>query len=192
MNFLAHLHLSGNDPSILVGNFIGDFVKGKQLNEFEAKVQQGISLHRMIDHFTDTHKIVDLSKSRLRGKYRHYAGVIVDIFYDHFLAKNWGQYSNLPLTDFASRCYQTVQMHSAILPERVNYMLPYMIRQNWLVSYAEIEGISQALHGMSRRTKFNSRMEEAPEDLRAHYEEFEGEFTAFYPELQKLAAEFIN
>ncbi len=184
MNFLAHLYLSGNNPKIKVGNFIGDFVKGKNLNDrFDAEIAKGIALHREIDWFTDRHPIVKQSKDRLRPKYRHYSGVIVDVFHDHFLAKNWNQYSDQLLPDFAEECYATIQQHEQILPEEVNYMLPYMIKGNWLVNYARIEGIQRALSGMARRTRFESKMEESVADLQDHYEDYKKEFEAFFPEL---------
>ncbi len=184
MNFLAHLYLSGDNPKIKVGNFIGDFVKGKNLTErFEPDIAKGIALHREIDWFTDTHAVVKQSKDRLRPKYRHYSGVIVDIFYDHFLAKNWNEYSKDLLPDFAAVCYTTIQQHEASLPEEVKYMLPYMINGNWLVNYSKLEGIQKALSGMARRTRFESKMEESVADLKESYEDFKKEFEAFFPEL---------
>jgi acyl carrier protein phosphodiesterase len=184
MNFLAHLYLSGDNPKVKVGNFIGDFVKGKNLTErFDADVAKGIALHREIDWFTDTHAVVKKSKDRLRPKYRHYSGVIVDIFYDHFLAKNWGNYSSDLLPDFAEACYATIQQHEAILPEEAKYMMPYMINGNWLVNYSKLEGIQKALSGMARRTRFESKMEESVADLRENYEDFKKEFEVFFPDL---------
>jgi len=184
MNFLAHLYLSGDNPKVKIGNFIGDFVKGKNLIErFDADVAKGIGLHREIDWFTDTHAVVKQSKDRLRPKYRHYSGVIVDIFYDHFLAKNWDSYSRDLLPDFAEASYATIQQHEAILPEEVKYMLPYMINGNWLVSYSKLEGIQKALSGLARRTRFESKMEESVADLQENYEDFKKEFEVFFPEL---------
>jgi acyl carrier protein phosphodiesterase len=184
MNFLAHLYLSGDKPKIMVGNFIGDFVKGKNLTErFDAEVAKGIALHREIDWFTDTHLIVKQSKDRLRPKYRHYSGVIVDIFYDHFLAKNWNDYSKQLLPDFAEQCYAMIQQHEEILPEDVKYMLTFMIKGNWLVNYSKLEGIQKALSGMARRTRFESKMEESVSDLQEYYEEYKKEFEIFFPEL---------
>ncbi len=192
MNFLAHLYLSGNDTHIMLGNFIGDFVKGKNLaDKVGAKIAKGIELHREIDFFTDQHAIVNESKKRLRPKYRHYSGVIVDVFYDHFLAKNWNDYHTQLLPDFADHVYDVIQEHAAILPERVNLMMPYMIRGNWLVNYAKLEGIHRALTGMSRRTPYESKMDEATADLNEHYEEFREEFTAFFPNLQKHCNEWL-
>jgi acyl carrier protein phosphodiesterase len=184
MNFLAHLFLSGDNPKVKIGNFIGDFVKGKNLTErFDADVAKGIALHREIDWFTDTHLIVKQSKDRLRPKYRHYSGVIVDIFYDHFLAKNWNNYSKELLPDFAEAFYIMIKQHDAILPEDVKYMMPYMINGNWLVNYSKLEGIQKALSGMARRTRFESKMEESVADLQENYEDFKKEFEVFFPEL---------
>lgn len=184
MNFLAHLYLSGDNPSILIGNFIGDFVKGKNLAEkVGSEIAKGIELHREIDFFTDQHPIVTESKKRLRPKYHHYSGVIVDVFYDHYLAKNWNDYHQELLPDYANRIYDLIQKHSAILPDRVNMMLPYMIKGNWLVNYAKPEGIHRALTGMARRTPFESKMDESISDLKENYEEFKTEFTTFFPEL---------
>ncbi len=184
MNFLAHLYLSGDNPKIKTGNFIGDFVKGRNPGErFEADIAKGISLHREIDWYTDTHKIVKQSKDRLRPKYRHYSGVIVDVFYDHFLARNWNNYSSQQLPDFATDCYSIIQQHESIVPEGVNYMLPYMINGNWLVNYATVEGIHRALSGMAKRTRFESKMEESSVDLENWYDHFKEEFDLFFPEL---------
>lgn len=193
MNFLAHLHLSGPNPKIMIGNFIGDFVKGRNaLTQFDADIVKGIELHRSIDEFTDSHKIVTESKNRLRPTYRHYSGVIVDIFYDHFLAKHWDAYHPEVLPDFADRAYDTIQAHHAILPEEVKFMMPYMIKGNWLVNYARVEGIERALTGMARRTRFESKMEQSVNELLQHYNLFKKEFTDFFPDLQQHANRWLN
>jgi acyl carrier protein phosphodiesterase len=192
MNFLAHLYLSGNDPKLMVGNFIGDFVKGRNLRDrFELRIAQGIELHREIDFFTDQHPVVAQSKNRLRPKYRHYSGVIVDVYYDHFLARQWDRFHSQLLPDFADDCYGILQAHSAISPEQVNMMLPYMIKGNWLVNYGQLEGIHRALTGMSRRTPYESKMDEAVFDLKTHYADFEKEFLEFFPALEKFVADWI-
>lgn len=193
MNFLAHIYLSGDDPNIQLGNFIGDFVKGRNLAEqFEASIAKGIELHRGIDEFTDKHPVVKQSKIRLREKYRHYAPVIVDIFYDHYLAKNWELYHKTFLPDFAEQTYKMILSREAILPEKVKWMMPYMIKQDWLTNYARIEGIARVLNGMSRRTPYESKMHEAVDDLQKHYAEFEKEFFEFFPELEKHSKEFLS
>jgi acyl carrier protein phosphodiesterase len=192
MNFLAHLYLSGDSPKIMAGNFMGDFVKGRaSLEKLEPELVRGVELHRAIDHFTDHHPVVSQSKNRLRPVYRHYAGVIVDVFYDHYLARQWHHYHDAPLEDFAADVYKTMQDLQHLLPEALQQMLPYMIRGNWLVGYSHVEGIQRALTGMSRRTSHESRMDEAVNDLRKHYKEFELEFTAFFPDLQRHAEAFL-
>ena len=192
MNFLAHVHLSGSSEEVMVGNFIGDFVKGRDMERYSEKVRHGILLHRLIDEFTDNHPVVAESKKRLRPKYRHYAGVIVDVFYDHLLASEWSQYSDEDLRQVAENTYQVVTAHLESLPERVSYVLPYMIRGNWLYNYRKIEGIRRTLEGMSRRTRFNSRMEESYLDLIEHKSDYADEFSRFYPDLQDHARKYLT
>lgn len=187
MNFLAHLYLSGDNEKRLIGNFIGDFVKGKSaLQQFEPEIVKGIMLHRAIDEYTDTHPIVTASKNRLRPKYRHYSGVIADVFYDHFLARNWSLFHITSLSLFAEHSYRTIQRYNDILPKDVKAMLPYMIRGNWLVNYANTEGIHRALSGMASRTPYLSKMEEATEDLIQDYADYEAEFKTFFPTLSEF------
>jgi acyl carrier protein phosphodiesterase len=193
MNFLAHVYLSGAHSKMMVGNFIGDFVKGKHLHDrYEPEIAKGIELHRGIDYFTDLHPTVKQSKNRLRAKYRHYSGIIVDIFYDHFLAINWKNYSDVPLSDFAEKVYQLIGKYHAIVPEEVNQMLPYMMRSNWLLNYAKLEGIEKALSGMTRRTMYESHMNESIEDLKNSYQDFQAEFQSFFPELEKWVENWIK
>ena len=192
MNFLAHLYLSGNDPDVQLGNFIGDFVKGRNLTEqFDIGIATGIELHRVIDEFTDKHPIVKLSKDRLRPKYRHYAPVIVDIFYDHYLAKNWDRFHPTFLPDYAESIYAMVMSRKSVLPEKVLWMMPYMIKGNWLTNYAKIDGIGSVLKGMSRRTPYDSKMHEAIEEMKSSYHDFETEFLDFFPYLARHAKDFL-
>jgi len=193
MNFLAHLYLSGDDPEIMVGNFIGDFVKGRTaLEQFDPRIIRGIELHRAIDEFTDNHSVVTVSKNRLRPKYRHYSGVIVDVFYDHLLARNWNNYHTDLLPDFADKAYTIIQSLDPILPKEVKFMMPYMIKGNWLVNYSKTEGIHRALSGMARRTPYESKMEEAVIDLELHYEDFKSEFSDFFPQLNSFTQKFLS
>lgn len=193
MNFLAHVYLSGDNPKIMVGNFIGDFVKGGRLSErFEKDIARGIELHRAIDDFTDSHAVVMKSKERLRPKYRHYSPVIVDMFYDHILARHWNDYHPQPLPAFAEETYAIIRQHHDILPEAVKNMLPYMIQGNWLVNYARREGIQRALSGMAHRTTFDSKMEEATNDLEQHYDAFAKEFKIFFADLKKFTDDFLR
>lgn len=190
MNFLAHLYLSGDNEEVLVGNFIGDFVKGSQMDQYPDQIQKGIRLHRSIDHYTDTHEVVLESKVRLREKFRHYAPVIVDVYYDHFLAKDWSMFSEIPLKEYTEQFYLLMDNYYEIIPKGVIHMLSFMSRDNWLYNYQFIEGIDRALTGMSRRTKFESKMEEASSALQDHYKDFEKEFHQFFPDLQSHVDNF--
>lgn len=194
MNFLAHAYLSGQgNKNILLGNFIGDFIKGRlALNKFNTEIIRGVELHRAIDEFTDNHPIVHESKNRLRQTYRHYAGVIVDVFYDHFLATHWSEYHDETLERFAKETYRTLENFSAMLPESFKHMMPYMVRGNWLLSYREISGVHRALSGMASRTPYLSKMEMASEDLRKYYSQFEDEFGRFFPQLKAFSEEWLK
>ncbi|MCO4820931.1 MAG: acyl carrier protein phosphodiesterase [Flavobacteriaceae bacterium] len=183
MNYLAHIYLSGNDNTVTVGNFMADGIKGKDYLEYSKAIQIGILLHREIDTFTDAHPVVRLSTKRLHKKYSHYSGIIVDILYDHFLAKNWKHYCDIPLEDYTVEFYDMLDDHYDILPTRIKKMMPYMIADNWLLSYASIAGISKVLDGMNRRTNNKVKMDQAVFELEAFYNEFEQEFTAFFEEL---------
>lgn len=184
MNFLAHLYLSKDNKNVLIGNFIADAVKGKQYLEYPLEVQYGIQLHRAIDSFTDTHPIVKTSMRRLNPRYKHYDGVIIDILYDHFLAKNWCYYSDIPLDLYAAEVYAFLDSRKSDLPEKIQYMLPYMIEYNWLVAYASVDGIANVLKGMNRRTNGISKMDRAAEDLVNNYKELEEDFTLYFKELE--------
>ncbi len=190
MNFLAHAYLSGTSPEIITGNFIGDFVKGKQMDNFSKPIQNGIKLHREIDFYTDHHPVVLSSKQRLQKKYRHYSSVIVDMYYDHFLANSWTQWHHETLEEYSEMVYGILEEKEAELPEKFNYMLPFMRRRNWLLSYSQVEGIHSALSGMAKRTKFNSKMELASVDLKDNYSEFESEFQIFFPDIINFTAKF--
>ena len=187
MNFLAHIYLSGEDEAIKIGNFIADGIRGKKYLEYPEKIQKGILLHRAIDTYTDQHKIVKKSTKRLHKNYGHYSGVIVDIFYDHFLASQWENYATTPLDLYVARFYKLLEDHYTILPDRFKNMLPYLIRDNWLLSYATIEGISKVLNGMNRRTNNKSKMNFAVVELEKYYDEFNNEFTLFFDELTVYA-----
>jgi acyl carrier protein phosphodiesterase len=185
MNFLAHAFLSGDDEQITIGNFIADHVKGKSVQLFPEQVLKGILIHRQIDFFTDNHLTVAQTKLRLRPRFRKYAPVIADVYYDHFLARNWNVYSPTPLAEYADSFYHLMLKSADLLPQRTLQMLPYMISSNWLVSYASIKGIDRVLTGMSKRTKFPSGMEHAAEELEKNYELYREEFNEFFPELRE-------
>ena len=184
MNYLAHLFLAGTDPEMILGNFIADHVKGSDTLKYSENVRKGISMHRAIDTFTDQHPVVRQSIARLRADFRKYAGVIVDMYYDHFLSAQWDEYSDTDLPEFTRIRYNILNTFQSILPARSARLLFYMEKQNWLLSYGSFAGMQQAFNGMSRRTTFESNMEFAVVNLKAGYPEFNQEFRQFFPELQ--------
>ena len=184
MNLLAHLYLSDNNTDIMIGNFIADHIKGNKFSQFPDDIQKGIKLHREIDTFTDTHEVVRKSKRRLHERYRHYDGVIIDIFYDHFLAKNWRNYSAIPLNVYVQSVYKLLEQNLNILPEKTQEMFPYLVKYNWLYNYQFAQGIQEVLNGMNKRTQGKSQMNLASEDLLLHYQEFEDDFTLFFEDLR--------
>lgn len=192
MNHLAHLFLSQSDINLMIGNFIADHVKGKQIESYTLEIQKGIRMHRAIDDFTDHHPIVQRSKERLYPKYHKYSAVIVDMFYDHILARNWSDYSPLPLTKFTQSVYQVLNAHKASFPETSKRFLYYMSQYDWLNSYGTEEGIDKALSGLSRRTKFVSKMEESSKELVLNYADFKLEFEAFFPKLNEFCIDWLR
>ena len=183
MNFLAHLYLSQNNIDIMIGNFIADHIRGNNYESFSKEIQQGIFLHREIDTFTDAHKVVRKSKRRLHKRYRHYDGVIIDIFYDYFLAKNWANYSAIPLDVYTDAVYQLFDKIKLELPIKSQNFIKYMIEYNILFNYQYKEGIAKVLNGMNSRTKGKSQMNLAIEDLHDLENELEEDFILFFKDL---------
>jgi acyl carrier protein phosphodiesterase len=188
MNFLSHLYLSGDSEGLIIGNFIADSVKGSVLTSFPEEIQKGIILHRKIDTYTDSHPIVEQSKQRLRSKYKKYSSVIVDIYYDHYLAVNWNDYSSEDLHKYIQNIYALIGQNKRHLPPKSVMFTKYMLEHNILSAYARLDGIEKVLQGMSHRATFESNMEHAIHDLKEHYELFENEFKLFFPELRQ----FVN
>lgn len=183
MNYLAHIYLSGTNDLLKIGNFMADSIKGNDYEKFDSEIKKGILLHRHIDSFTDMHPIYRQSKHRLHQKYGHYSGVIMDILYDHFLARNWSKFSDEKLENYANNFYQLLQDNYDILTERIKGMMPYMIARNWFVSYATIAGLEMILFQMDYKTKHRANMQEAIVELQEFYAEFESEFFLFFQEL---------
>lgn len=192
MNFLALIYLSGDNDLVKIGNFMADGIRGKQYENFPYEIQKGILLHRTIDSFTDAHPIFRQSTKRLHKNYHHYAGVIVDVFYDHFLAKNWSIYSEEKLEDYVERFYQSLHQNRDLLTSRTQGLMPYMIQHNWLVSYQTVEGINRILTQMDSRTNQQSKMRFATNELLEFYSDFEAEFTPFFEDLQTISLEKLT
>lgn len=160
---------------------------GNKIENFPPGVQKGIQLHRAIDTFTDKHPVFRQGTKRLHPVYHHYAGVIMDMFYDHLLAKNWEKFSDIPLKEYAQQFYDMLKRNEDVLAEKTKRQASYMIQYNWLVEYATIEGIGTILAQMDYRTKHQSGMTNAVKELQEHYNEFEQEFFAFFDDLKQFA-----
>jgi acyl carrier protein phosphodiesterase len=184
MNFLAHIYLSGDNDLIKIGNFMADGIRGKHFENYPLEIQKGIILHREIDTYTDAHPVFRQSTKKLHERYHHYAGVIIDVFYDHFLSKNWSKYSDEKLENFVERFYQSLHDNYEILSERTKGLMPIMMKENWLATYQTVEGIEYILTRMDNRTKNESKMRFANEELLEFYPEFEQEFTTFFEDLR--------
>jgi len=183
VNFLTHLFLSSGVPELLVGNLMGDFVKGRLDGRFPPGIEQGILLHREIDCFAGQNWHFLRSKRRLDQSFGLYRGVLVDLFYDHFLAAHWEDYADVPLSVFISDAWRVLCEHKEFLPDKLQRIMPFMFR-DWLPSYSTIGGIAAVLHRISRfRLKRANPLGEGAEALSRHYVELYGDFRKFIPEL---------
>ncbi|WP_437881091.1 ACP phosphodiesterase [Pseudomonas sp. LRF_L74] len=188
MNYLAHLHLGGDQPQQLLGSLYGDFVKGPLQGRFAPLVEQGIHLHRRIDAFTDRHPVVEAARARFPQARRRTSGILLDLFFDHCLALHWPQYADESLDRFTSRVYRALAAEDE-LPGRLASMAPYMIRQDWLGSYREFEVLGQVLRGMARRLSRPWMLDGAMDELERLYQPLTEDFHRFYPQLRAFAAQ---
>ncbi|MEX2591477.1 MAG: ACP phosphodiesterase [Anditalea sp.] len=183
MNFLAHAYLSFDEPKVMVGNFIGDFVRGDIEKRFEKEIAYGIILHREIDEFTDSHHAVKKAQKILKSHFGRYALVITDMYSDYFLSKYWNQYDDRSLVEFSHYVYDVLEAHRGILPNKFLHIFNYMKEQNWLACYGTIDGMKTAFTSISRRATFNSKMEFAHIILEERHEIFKSCFEEFFPDL---------
>ncbi|MCE6980207.1 DUF479 domain-containing protein [Pseudomonas frederiksbergensis] len=183
MNYLAHLHLGGQRPGQMLGSLYGDFVKGRLQGQFDPEIEAAIQLHRSIDVFTDRHPLVDIALSRFSITRRRYAGIVLDVFFDHCLARDWELYADRPLGQFTSDVYR-VLLAEPQLPERLAKIAPHMVTNDWLGSYREFAVLEQVLRGISRRLTRPEELAGAMQELRMLYEPLSEDFRLFYPQLQ--------
>jgi acyl carrier protein phosphodiesterase len=181
MNFLAHLALSPKETDFILGNLAADFLRGSNKKLISESIQNGISMHQFVDKFTDTHFLVKTSRDRIRSHFRLLSGVFVDVFYDHFLAKDFEHIANISLEKFCGYIYETLEKNIVGLPLRLQQFIPIMIRENILFSYRKLEGVQTALTRINRRInkKFSVRL--AMENLKNIYESLENDFREFFP-----------
>jgi acyl carrier protein phosphodiesterase len=188
MNYLAHLHLGGQRPGQLLGSLYGDFVKGRLQGQFDPEVEAAIALHRRIDVFTDRHPLVDIALGRFSETRRRYAGIVLDVFFDHCLARDWTLYADRPLEQFTADVYHLLSRERQ-LPERLAKIAPHMVANDWLGSYREFEVLEQVLRGISRRLTRPEELAGAMAELRRLYEPLSEDFSLFYPQLQDFAVQ---
>ncbi|MGQ1787955.1 MULTISPECIES: acyl carrier protein phosphodiesterase [unclassified Saccharicrinis] len=186
MNFLAHIYLSGEPGPLMIGNFIGDYVKGNQLERFSPEIQKGIRLHRTIDAFTDSHEIVKQSTARFKPCYQRYASVVIDVIYDHYLAHNWEKYSSVPLHQYVNQVHAYFFRHYFSLPNRVKGFLPFLIKSRRLENYKYIWGIETSLAIMANYSSLPAKSECAVKVMTEQYDALLDEFTHFFDDVQKM------
>ncbi len=181
MNFLAHTYLSGCNDEIIVGNFMGDYIKGRNYVHLPEMVRKGILIHRDIDTYTDAHAITRRSRLRLVERYHKYAGVIVDIFYDHFLAASWSEYCGISLKEYVDRTYDLLKRNYKTLPQGIKVWFPTFLENNWMMAYQTVDGIELVLDRMSANTSLPDHTGFAIERMREQYDEFRNDFREFFP-----------
>lgn len=193
MNYLAHAYLSFNEPEILVGNMISDFIKGKKKFEYSPKIQKGIELHRAIDNFTDSHQATIKAKQFFRPVYRLYAGAFMDVAYDHYLALDTNEFKNeQALKEFSRNVYQVLKNNFSILPDRFQSMFPYMESQDWLTNYRFRWGLQKSFGGLVYRAKYLYESEIAFSIFNEHYDELGNCYADFFPDLKTFSAETLS
>jgi acyl carrier protein phosphodiesterase len=184
--------LSFNDPEILVGNLISDFVKGKKKFDFPAGIQNGITLHRAIDTFTDAHEATRNAKEVFRPHYRLYAGALVDVIFDHFLAVDELEFNGSSLLDFSLQVYTSVDKHQHWLPERFAMMFPYMKEHNWLYNYRTRWGTGKSLGGLVQRAAYLTESETAFRLFEEHYQPLQLCYRHFWAEVKPFARDLFD
>jgi acyl carrier protein phosphodiesterase len=170
-----------------VGSLMGDFVKGPLSGHHGTEITRALALHRRIDVYTDGHHVVRQSRHRVSAARRRFAGVLVDMFYDHFLARHWNEYNDVSLERFTARIYTALREHHALLPERLQEIAPRMAAADWLGSYRHVEVVGLALDRMGQRLKRGNALLHSSEELLAHYDAFDGDFRAFFPDVVRFA-----
>ena len=192
MNYLAHAFLADETDEYLIGSFIGDFIKGTIKNRYSHDITKGIMLHRKVDVFADSHELSCASREIFAGPRRRYAGIILDICYDHFLSRHWSRYADSELSEFVSRVYQLLQEYRYVLPERLEAVLPRLFKENWLESYQTLTGVEYSLKRVSNRFRHEVHLNKSIQDIKSNYEILEYNFNAFFPDLIGFTREWMD
>lgn len=189
MNYLAHAYLAGDSESDRLGGLMGDFVKGPLPCGLPPDLAAGVALHRRIDSYADTHPAFQRSRSRVSAARRRYAGVMVDMFYDHLLASHWQAYSSMALTQYSHAVYDLLDAHAAILPERLDQVRVWMRKDDWLCSYRTVQGTGNALDRIAHyRLSRPGTLPGGIEELAADYSGFKADFLEFMSDAIAMTA----
>jgi acyl carrier protein phosphodiesterase len=183
LNFLAHFYLSEHQPKIIVGNFLGDFVTTKSRENLDKEIQNGVFLHYEIDDFTDKHALVKAGNERLSKHFGKYASVVSDIYFDYFLAKDWEKYEKMPLPVYAETVYAILENYRVLFNLKASLTFEHMKKHNWLLHYAQIEGINRTLTGLSRRATHLNSLEKAGAFLQIDADYWQKLFDEFFEDL---------
>jgi len=192
MNYLAHLYLADTSDEFLIGSFLGDFVKGSIGDRYSQGISTGIKFHRKIDTYADTHEKTVASRNLFSREKRRFAGIILDICYDHFLSKHWSEYSDTALPEFIDHVYDLLQKYQDIFPQRLKSVLPRLISQNWLGTYLTLKGVEITLNRIAKRISRKNSLEGSVSEIRSNYADLETNFLAFFPDLVAFAKSFIR
>jgi acyl carrier protein phosphodiesterase len=192
MNFLAHAYLSFDDPDVLVGNMIADALKGNQADQYPGNIRKGIYLHRNIDHYTDHHPLVRTTRKIFYPVISHYALVISDVIYDHFLGTNWNKYHPGTLFDFSQKAYSDIDHRMIFIPEKFQRIFGFMKDDNWFLMYSKREGIHKTIDRLQYRSKGFTKAKETIEVFEKNYNELEDHFLEFFPQLIESSKEFLS
>ena len=185
MNYLAHLFLASDKGNARLGGLLADFVRGDAKQQYNAEIQFEIYMHRLIDAYTDAHPVVLNAKKLVEEKKRRYLGIVLDVFYDHKLAQNWNTYSTLSLVEFAQQTYRLLQDNDTLLPRGVRIFVSYMIQEDWLTSYQNMQGFTKAIRRLSRRLSKGEIMLDCISDVEENYSAFSAGFDEFFPQLME-------
>lgn len=183
MNYLGHFYLSGTQPDVIFGNFIGDVIKGSKWKAYPELIQKGILLHRFIDDYTDNHPDTQLSKDRIRTHFSITSSIVVDMYFDHFLSLHWQRYHRQTLSEFSQETFEKLKPFEKEMPSYTGILFQKMRDENWLSSYKSIKGVSFALSRMGKRVKFQNNWDKAEEILKENYILLEQDFHRFFPTL---------
>ena len=188
MNYLAHLYLADPTPESLIGNLLGDFVKGRLGDNYNDAITRGILLHRKVDSFSNLHPGARRSRNRISPARRRFAGIIIDIFYDHLLARHWAKFSDVEFSVFVSNAYRVLTENQDVLPRRLNKVLATMVNEDWLRGYLRLENVALSLDRVGQRLKRRNSLQGSIEEINGNYAQLEDDFLAFFPDLIRFAA----